>query len=341
MNPKAIIIRSDAPSGWLISDLVEDGYCGWNDRCTLSFTNESQHFQIINNRLCTKNSLSQLQDRSIAITVKATAPERTFAVSVNITASSSCPSFSAYIYNATLRNDIAPETLISFDKEIEVVNVPNSVDLHISIISNSTNLPFLLSHSKRQNIHYTKLYISRRLRPSDGIFQSFYIGALDKRNLIRLAVARIDVSLKEVHVSAPKFNNVHYFKQMNELRSHVTVLRVTAKTPKGAVVYRIEPEDAPFDVTPFSGDIFSRYPIPNGKYLFDVVATDSFAQKINLRPDEKVIFAPVITDYLKIHGNGLIELIKPLNYELEMLHEAAVQISGLFKGQSVVILTSI
>ncbi|EJW76160.1 hypothetical protein WUBG_12931, partial [Wuchereria bancrofti] len=54
--------------------------------------------------------------------------------------------------------------------------------------------------------------------------------------------------------------------------------------------------------------------------------------KINLRPDEKVIFAPATTDYLKIHGNGLIELIKPLNYEFEMLHQAAVQISGMFKG---------
>ncbi|VDO70017.1 unnamed protein product [Onchocerca flexuosa] len=50
------------------------------------------------------------------------------------------------------------------------------------------------------------------------------------------------------------------------------------RTSKGAVVYRIEPENAPFDVTPFSGDIFSRYSIPNGKYAFDVVATDSSAQ---------------------------------------------------------------
>uniref|UniRef100_A0A1I8EI80 Uncharacterized protein n=1 Tax=Wuchereria bancrofti TaxID=6293 RepID=A0A1I8EI80_WUCBA len=103
------------------------------------------------------------------------------------------------------------------------------------------------------------------------------------------------------------------------------------KTSKGAVVYRIEPENVPFDVTPFSGDIFSRYGISNGRYFFNIVATDSFEQKINLRPDEKVIFAPATTDYLKIHGNGLIELIKPLNYEFEMLHQAAVQISGMFK----------
>lgn len=50
------------------------------------------------------------------------------------------------------------------------------------------------------------------------------------------------------------------------------------RTSKGAVVYRIEPENTPFDITPFSGDIFSRYGIPNGRYFFDVVATDPFAQ---------------------------------------------------------------
>ncbi|VBB27232.1 unnamed protein product [Acanthocheilonema viteae] len=319
--------------------------------------------------------------------VETSVSQQMFVIDVNITESSS-PSFSANIYNATLWNDIVPETVISFDNEIRMVNVPNSTDLHISIISNSTNLPFALNYKKKRNIYYAKLYISRRLRPTDGTFQSFYIGALDKHNLIRLAVARIDINLDESSVSTPKFNSVHYFRQMDELRPHVTVLRVTAKTSKGAVVYRIEPEDAPFDVTPFSGDIFSRYSIPNGRYLFDVVATNSFAQesranvrilvgppidpkrqfkklktknsrhrrsrrdfndeivltlkenhpiglleeKINLRPDEKVIFAPATTDYLKIHGNGLIELIKPLNYEFEMSHQAAVQISGLFKG---------
>ncbi|CAG9529634.1 unnamed protein product [Cercopithifilaria johnstoni] len=320
--------------------------------------------------------------------VETITPQRIFIINVNIVGNSS-PSFSADIYNATLRNDVIPETAVLFDKEIRMINVPNSTDLHISIISNSTDLPFVLSYKKKRNIHYAELYISRRLKLTDGIFQSFYIGALDKRNLIRLAVARIDISLEEVPVSAPKFNNVHYFKQMDELRPHVTVLRVAAKTSKGAVVYRIEPEDVPFDVTPFSGDIFSRYSIPNGKYSFDIIATDSLAQearanvrimvgpridpkrqfkelktknshhrrsrrdfgdeivitlkenhsiglleeKINLRPDEKVVFAPTTTDYLKIHGNGLIELIKPLNYEFEITHQAAVQISGLFKGQ--------
>ncbi|EFO27657.1 hypothetical protein LOAG_00836 [Loa loa] len=160
------------------------------------------------------------------------------------------------------------------------------------------------------------------------------------------------------------------------------------RNSKGAVVYRIEPENVPFDVTPFSGDVFSRYDIPNGKYFFNIVAANSFAQearanvrilvgpridpkqqfkrpkikksryrrsrrdfgneivltlkenhptglleeKISLNPNEKVIFAPATTDYLRIHGNGLIELIKPLNYEFEMSHQAAVQISGLFKG---------
>lgn len=59
-------------------------------------------------------------------------------------------------------------------------------------------------------------------------------------------------------------------------------------------------------------------------------------QKIKLNPDEKVLVAPATTDYLKIHGNGLMELIKPLNYEFEMSHQAAVQISGLFKGLTII-----
>ncbi|VDN37984.1 unnamed protein product, partial [Gongylonema pulchrum] len=168
---------------------------------------------------------------------------------------------------------------------------------------------------------------------------------------------------------------------------------------KGAVIYRVEPENVPFDVTPFSGDVFSRYGVPNGRYFFNVVATDSLAREaranvrilvgpridpkhqfkqsqsknftnpqksdllkvrsrrtrrdlgndivltlkeshplgllkkqIPLDPDEKIPLAPLTTDYLRIHGNGSLELIKALNYELEAFHQAAVQISGQFKG---------
>ncbi|EFO27656.1 hypothetical protein LOAG_00835 [Loa loa] len=133
-----------------------------------------------------------MEGQSIAITVETTTSQQMFIVNVNI-ARNSNPSFSADIYNVTLRNDIAPGAVVPFETEI------------------------------------TMLYISRRLRPADGAFQSFYIGALDKNNLIRLAIARIDVSFEQLPVSAPKFNNVHYFRQVDELRPHVTVLRVTAK----------------------------------------------------------------------------------------------------------------
>ncbi|MCP9264161.1 Cadherin domain protein [Dirofilaria immitis] len=354
LEPKIFIVRSNAPIGWLISDLVEDGYSTGHDHFSLPISNQSHYFQIINNRLCTKNSINHLKGRSMAIVVETTAPKRMFVINVNIAANST-PSFSADIYNITLRNDITLESVIPFETEIMVAN----------------------------------LYVSGRLRPTDDTFQSFYIGALDRLNLIRLAVARIDINFEQHPMNVPKFNNRHYFRQMEKLEPNATVLRVAAKTSKGAVVYRIEPENAPFDVTPFSGDIFSRYGIPDGKYVFDVVATDSFAQearanvqilvgsridpkrqfktvktryfhhrrsrrdfgnvivltlkenhpiglldkKINLGPDENVVFAPATTDYLKIHSNGLIELIKPLNYEFETSHQAAVQISGLFKAR--------
>ncbi|VDO49168.1 unnamed protein product [Onchocerca flexuosa] len=151
-----------------------------------------------------------------------------FIINVNI-AGNSTPSFSANIYNATLRSDIIPETVIPFETEITVTNVPDSMDLSVSIISNSTNLPFALTSEKKGNIYYAELYASRRLTPTDDTFHSFYIGALDKHNLIRLAVARIDINFERQSMNAPKFNNLNYFRQMDKLPPHVTVLRVTAK----------------------------------------------------------------------------------------------------------------
>uniref|UniRef100_A0A915Q850 Cadherin domain-containing protein n=1 Tax=Setaria digitata TaxID=48799 RepID=A0A915Q850_9BILA len=396
MEPRILTVRSDSPVEWLISDLAEDGYSEPDEFCSLHTSDQSDYFQIINNRLYTKSSVSDLQGQSVAIVVETAAPQRMFILNVTV-AGNSTPHFSAAIYRAAVRNDVTPEMAIPIEPEITVVNVSESLDLHISIISNSTNLPFLLMHKKRRDTHYAKLYVSRIMRPTDETFQSFYIGALDKRNLVRLAVSRIDISFEPLPASVPKFSSINYFKQVDRLPPHVTVLRVTAKTTKGAVMYRIEPENVSFDVTPFSGDLFSRHGVPNGKYFFNVVATDSFGQKahanvrilvgpridpkrqfkrlktksksnyqvlpnensrrsrrdfgndivltlkenhpigllekaINLRPNENVVFAPATTDYLRIHSNGSIELIKPLNYELEMSHQAAVQISGPFKG---------
>uniref|UniRef100_A0A1I8EI72 Cadherin domain-containing protein n=1 Tax=Wuchereria bancrofti TaxID=6293 RepID=A0A1I8EI72_WUCBA len=120
-----------------------------------------------------------------------TKPEQIFIVNVNI-AGNSTPSFSSDIYNVTLGNDIVPEMIIPFETDIAM------------------------------------LYVSRRLKPTDDTFQSFYIGALDKQNLIRLAVARIDVNFKQLPISGPKFSNLNYFRQFDKLPPHVTVLRVAA-----------------------------------------------------------------------------------------------------------------
>lgn len=90
---------------------------------------------------------------------------------------------------------------------------------------------------RKQNISFVpmillkfQLFTSRRLRPTDGTSQCFYIGALDRQHLIRLAVARIEINFhKAPFIGPPHFNNDHYFKQVNELRPYATVIRVTAK----------------------------------------------------------------------------------------------------------------
>jgi hypothetical protein len=44
------------------------------------------------------------------------------------------------------------------------------------------------------------------------------------------------------------------------------------------VVYRLEPESVPFDISPFAGDIFAQESLKNGRYEFEVVAEDSDQQ---------------------------------------------------------------
>lgn len=71
------------------------------------------------------------------------------------------------------------------------------------------------------------------------------------------------------------------------------------RASNGAVVYRIEPANVPFDVTPFSGDIFSRYGISNGRYLFSVIATDSIAQ-VSQRDELKDEAFPVFNQQISV-----------------------------------------
>lgn len=44
------------------------------------------------------------------------------------------------------------------------------------------------------------------------------------------------------------------------------------------MVYRIEPETVPFDIAPFSGDLFAQQNIKQGRYEFEVIAEDSDRQ---------------------------------------------------------------
>lgn len=49
----------------------------------------------------------------------------------------------------------------------------------------------------------------------------------------------------------------------------------------GIANYYVEPETVPFDITPMFGDIFAQRNLPNGHYLFNIVAIDCFGQVCN------------------------------------------------------------
>ncbi|VDN07215.1 unnamed protein product, partial [Thelazia callipaeda] len=226
--PKLFNVRWDAPNGFLISDLVEDGFITFDDHCSLPDKEQSHNFQITDNRLYTKSSLKDLQGRSVAVVVQAVTSQRIIVINVDIVGNST-PHFSAHTYITKIRSDASSEMPLTFDPNITIVNAINSSDLYISVISNSSNLPFKLVDKIKENTHYAELYLSRRLKKSDGNLQSFYISVFDKRNLIRLTVARVDVFIEQISTTEPKFDRPKYLKEVARLPPHVTVLRVKAK----------------------------------------------------------------------------------------------------------------
>ncbi|VDK36025.1 unnamed protein product [Gongylonema pulchrum] len=154
-KPKILTVRWDAPFGWLVSDLVEDGYARKHENCSLHTSNHSQYFQIIDNRLLVQSPIKHLQGRTIAIVVQTIAPERVFAINVHISGSLATR-FSSDVYGIKIREDTAPETLVPSSPEITLINSSSS-NLHISIISNSTNLPFVIVAKRRQNLTYARV----------------------------------------------------------------------------------------------------------------------------------------------------------------------------------------
>ena len=53
---------------------------------------------------------------------------------------------------------------------------------------------------------------------------------------------------------------------------------IPLRTSRGAPIYRVEPESAPFDVAPLLGDLFPKNRLGPGRYSFRVVAIDSTGQ---------------------------------------------------------------
>uniref|UniRef100_A0A915AWG2 Cadherin domain-containing protein n=1 Tax=Parascaris univalens TaxID=6257 RepID=A0A915AWG2_PARUN len=201
------------------------------------------------------------------------------------------------IYVAHISSDTKPESEIHFEQNIALHYGNNHADIHYALLSAPPNrTAFTLINRKRIDGNIAQLYLTRRLTITDISKQSFYIGAIDKHTQRSIASARIDIYVDETQHEPPKFEASRYFTSRSIVVPHASVLRVTARAAEGAVVYRVEPETIPFDVSPFSGDVFSRRGLANGQYAFDVVATDHLGQEA--RTSVKVVVEGV-NDRLK------------------------------------------
>ncbi|KAK6054080.1 hypothetical protein COOONC_08415, partial [Cooperia oncophora] len=65
---------------------------------------------------------------------------------------------------------------------------------------------------------------------------------------------------------------IHYASSQNEIP-------LIFRAPKSIVTYQLADENSHFDVSPFSGDIFSKSSVPPGKHELVVIAKNSIGQE--------------------------------------------------------------
>ncbi|KAI1722266.1 cadherin domain-containing protein [Ditylenchus destructor] len=305
-SSKVFPLRADAPPGWLLVDLLHEGLCTPVEQLTLQVPPTSElsgWFEVRNHSIYTSNRVQQNAthrsnvDKLHLLEILASRPisfKRIVMVQVEIQRLSSTPRFILDTYSTSVdverlfgttpakMTTLDSMILLNFSQPITIASQTSyQRNIHYEVVTSffPANFLQLVNTNANGNIKsQAKVFLLRKPHHSE-IRTEFFVAAVDTQLQRRLAVARIQVNFQHPVQHPPKFEQSKYVLDKVSVQAHKTLLRVVAKTSKGVSTYRIEPESSPFEVAPIFGDVFPTKPLPNGRYVFEVVAMDSLGQE--------------------------------------------------------------
>uniref|UniRef100_A0A914X8T4 Cadherin domain-containing protein n=1 Tax=Plectus sambesii TaxID=2011161 RepID=A0A914X8T4_9BILA len=275
-----VLVAHDAPVGTIVLDLMRRSDTVPQHSVVSLDTSDYSHLFRLNDKrqIVTRASISRLLDSIVTLDVLVGEGsfERVIPFAVHIVARPTVH-FTRSVFNGSVASDAAVNSQVIFDQRISAHTIGSS-NVRYAIVSGNTHGLFKLvtKHDPYQDT-YALLFVASPLVDASGVHE-LRIKAVNENSREQFATALLRVTVDERMQQPPVFTAQRYVVSVPRLAPQTTVVRVSATTTNGAVMYRLEPEDIPFDVTPWSGDIFSTQLIQPGRYAFKAVAIDSIGQ---------------------------------------------------------------
>uniref|UniRef100_A0A7E4VRE3 Secreted protein n=2 Tax=Panagrellus redivivus TaxID=6233 RepID=A0A7E4VRE3_PANRE len=289
---KVFPVNSKAPTGWFVADLAYDGICTQHETLTVQSSLNSNYFAIENHTVVTRQPLERIAGQQVLLSILAVrAPfDRILTLTVDVQDEKKSPNFHIDVYETSIDSATPPTTELFFPQRVALIDNPSN-EIYFGPVSDNNIVTFVNSKEYGRG-SFTRLFLSRHALPNERQ-KVVWIGAHDRKQNRRIAVAKVVINITNVKIPPPQFELSVYEFDQKSVQSQATLLRITAKTARGAPVYRLEPESSQFDISPFTGDIFATRPLNSGRYELIVIAIDSLGQesaakvKINLGSSQK------------------------------------------------------
>ncbi|EYC42544.1 hypothetical protein Y032_0527g2963 [Ancylostoma ceylanicum] len=273
------IVRRDAAVGWLVTDFRHSLLAADDEILSILPSPHFRHFDINDlGQLITTRPLPKNITR-IPIYIMATQDTFQRVISVHVEITDSPTKFLLDHYQTTICEKTENGSLLLFSRPFAIKGLPAAHTVRFAPITSIEGFPVtIISREDPKGRGFALIQLSDELENRGPERMDFYLGAFNEFGKV-IATCRVTILVQEAALEPPKFDASRYFTSLAELRSQATVMRVNARTTKGTVEYSLHHgKPSPFDIVPFSGEIFTTSDVPPGKYDMEVVARNSIGQ---------------------------------------------------------------
>lgn len=274
-----VSISHDAPVGTIVLDLMQrSDTVPLHSVVSLDTSDYSHLFRLNDKRqIVTRASISRLLDSVVTldILVRDGVFERVLPLAVHVVTRPTVR-FARSVFNGSVASDAAVNSQVVFDQRISAHTIGSSSARYAIVSGNTQGLFKLVTKRDPYQDSYAVLFVAAPLVGA-GVHE-LRIKAVSEVDRDRSDTALLRVTVEERLREPPVFSAQRYVVSVGAVAPQTTVVRVSATTSNGAVMYHLDPDNVPFDISPWSGDIFSTQWIQPGRYTFNAVAVDSVGQ---------------------------------------------------------------